>query len=125
VLTGHSLGGAVAVLTTVRLLRSLAAEQGQVQGLSGLVDDAPLLPRVRCISFATQLSCLKGCRPHNVPRGPKHHSRVISAFCQSSCQASISYIYGNCLNFVKVPSKNFPTLRMGSMMGCLYVWGVR
>jgi pimeloyl-ACP methyl ester carboxylesterase len=53
VLTGHSLGGAVAVLTTVRLLRSLAAEQGQGQGLSGLVDDAPLLPRVRCISFAT------------------------------------------------------------------------
>lgn len=49
-LTGHSLGGAVAVLTTVRLLRSLAAAQGQ--GLSGLTGEEQL-PRVRCISFAT------------------------------------------------------------------------
>lgn len=40
VLTGHSLGGAVAALTTVQLLRQSAAP---------LVDD----PQVRCISFAT------------------------------------------------------------------------
>lgn len=56
VLTGHSLGGAVAVLTTVRLLRSLAA--AQAQGGSSAVaaagsDAADAEPRVRCISFAT------------------------------------------------------------------------
>jgi alpha-beta hydrolase superfamily lysophospholipase len=43
VLTGHSLGGAVATLTTVRLLRGLALGQQQA------VPD----PRIRCISFAT------------------------------------------------------------------------
>lgn len=65
VLTGHSLGGAVAVLTTVRLLRSLTAGQ-QAQGGSnnhsavaaatsaGLAQSgANTEPRVRCISFAT------------------------------------------------------------------------
>lgn len=41
VLTGHSLGGAVATLTTVRLLRALTMQQ-----------DLPD-PRIRCISFAT------------------------------------------------------------------------
>jgi hypothetical protein len=51
VLTGHSLGGAVAVLTTVRLLRSLTAEQHQ--GLCSLAPQQEVLPRVRCISFAT------------------------------------------------------------------------
>lgn len=71
VLTGHSLGGAVAVLTTVRLLRSLAAQNAAAAtqenvaavaaaaaaaaaglGLPSLGDVGPE-PRVRCISFAT------------------------------------------------------------------------
>lgn len=47
VLTGHSLGGAVATLTTVRLLRSL--HTAQPLGESSSHQD----PQIRCISFAT------------------------------------------------------------------------
>jgi alpha-beta hydrolase superfamily lysophospholipase len=58
VLTGHSLGGAVAVLTTVRLLRSLTAEHASssptaaAAGLGHLSNEGRE-PHVRCISFAT------------------------------------------------------------------------
>jgi alpha-beta hydrolase superfamily lysophospholipase len=58
VLTGHSLGGAVAVLTTVRLLRALASGAALHSSSGGGHDTPPLLnseaePLIRCISFAT------------------------------------------------------------------------
>jgi hypothetical protein len=56
VLTGHSLGGAVAVLTTVRLLRALTTAQlGSSSSSSGLHSllNAAAEPLIRCISFAT------------------------------------------------------------------------
>ena len=35
--------------------------------------------------------------PGHIPRGPEHHSRGHFSHFQSSCQASVAYIYGNCL----------------------------
>jgi hypothetical protein len=60
VLTGHSLGGAVAALTTVRLLQALAIPQANRKTTSSIQQAAVAKgspvnpdPMVRCISFAT------------------------------------------------------------------------
>lgn len=52
VLTGHSLGGAVATLTTVRLLRSLHTARASSDG-GGSNSSSGDDPHIRCISFAT------------------------------------------------------------------------
>lgn len=51
VLTGHSLGGAVATLTTVQLLRSLHTSRSADGSSSDSSNDDD--PQIRCISFAT------------------------------------------------------------------------
>ena len=54
--------------------------------------------------------------PGHIPRGPEHHSRGHFSHFQSSCQASVAYIYGNCLiKSVKVAynyGEKIPTLRV-------------
>jgi len=113
VLTGHSLGGAVAVLTTVRLLRTLAAAAaGQAQGpISdssataaaagfGLLGDSAD-PRVRCISFATPAMANSHLLQEVTAAGwDQYITNIVMpggltglwATCQQQCTSSSSFV---------------------------------